>query len=89
MTSKRREIVKVEAELVQDVPVVRATPVPQVKHELQELQECSLGNTNGRYVWNDGYDRAICTCGWMSCPIKRDKKALIELFKIHVMVSLR
>jgi len=79
---------KAEADAADEaVPVVRAEVI--VRHELACLEECSLANTNGQCIWNDGYDRAICTCGWKSCPIKRDKKALIELFKVHVMTSLR
>lgn len=87
MTRKNALVKSVTAEIVEDAPVLKTTPV--VKHELRELQAMTLGNSNGNYCWNDGWDRAICTCGWTSCPIQRNKVALIELFKVHVMVSLR
>lgn len=79
--------VPVRAEVVEAVPIVVGTTI--VKHELAEIQEQSLGNSNGQYVWNDGWDKAICSCGWKSCALKRDRKSLMELFKIHVLVSLR
>jgi len=57
-------------------------------HELVCFEECSLSNSG--LIWNDGYDRAKCSCGWVSAPCKgRDKStALVRLFELHVKVAL-
>ena len=51
-----------------------------MKHELVIFEQCSLFNS--AYAYRDGYDRAVCSCGWKSAASK-DHKALVELFSIH------
>lgn len=57
-------------------------------HELTDFEECSIANSG--IVWNDGYDRAKCSCGWVSAPCKGSDKhvALVRLFELHVKVAL-
>ena len=40
-------------------------------------------NTWNGYHWPDGADRAVCSCGWISAAIQRDKPALIALWEVH------
>lgn len=51
------------------------------KHELVRFDECSLFNSSHAHA--DGFDRAICSCGWESAP-SRDHKALVALWEVHV-----
>lgn len=51
------------------------------KHELAELRPCTFGD--GGFYYADNANRAVCSCGWTSAPIRRDNKALIELWKDH------
>jgi hypothetical protein len=51
------------------------------QHELLEFKPCSFGD--GGFYWPDGADRAVCSCGWRSAAIQRDKQALIRLWEIH------
>lgn len=51
------------------------------QHELAGFKPCTFGD--GGFYYHDGADRAICSCGWKSAAIQRDKKALIELWNIH------
>lgn len=59
------------------------------KHELKCLRECNLASDG--LIWNDGYDKAVCTCGWTSTPIRGKDKAtaLVALFEIHVRQASR
>jgi len=61
----------------------RLSPVMVDKkiHELVRLKECTFGD--GGFYWADGADRAVCSCGWTSAAIQRDKSALVALFAIH------
>jgi hypothetical protein len=49
-------------------------------HEIVKFRQCAFGD--GGYNYTDGYDRAICTCGWISAA-DRNKHVLIEIWKIH------
>ena len=51
------------------------------KHELACFQACTFGD--GDFYYHDGADRAVCSCGWKSAAIQRDKRALIALFEVH------
>jgi hypothetical protein len=51
------------------------------EHELVRFRECNLGTDN--IVWNYGYDRAVCSCGWESAASK-DQKTLVALFEVHL-----
>lgn len=51
------------------------------EHELEEFRPCTHGD--GGFYYHDGADRAICSCGWESAAIQRDKVALIALWKVH------
>ena len=51
-----------------------------MKHELAYFRECTFGD--GGYYYHDGYDRAICSCGWKSAP-SRKQSVLVSLWKIH------
>lgn len=50
-------------------------------HELSRFQKCSGGDAG--FYWADGADRVVCSCGWTSAAIQRDKKALVALWGIH------
>lgn len=50
-------------------------------HELVELRACAFGD--GGFYYHDGADRAICSCGWESTAVQRDKTALVALWKAH------
>ena len=49
-------------------------------HELVVFDKCSLLNSG--YSYHEGYDRAVCACGWKSAASK-DHKALVALWEIH------
>jgi hypothetical protein len=49
-------------------------------HELVRFKQCTFGD--GGYWYRDGFDRAICVCGWESAP-SINHQALVALFKIH------
>jgi hypothetical protein len=51
------------------------------RHELKEFEQCTLFNSGHAYA--DGFDRAVCSCGWKSVAL-RDHKALVALFEVHV-----
>ena len=51
------------------------------QHELVRLRACTFGD--GGFYYHDGADRAVCSCGWLSAAIQRDKPALIALWEIH------
>jgi hypothetical protein len=59
---------------------VICSPKAKRRHELTRFRECTFGD--GGYYYHDGYDRAVCSCGWKSAP-SRDHKALVALFEIH------
>lgn len=39
-------------------------------HDIVRIEECSL--LNSRHAHADGYDRAVCACGWRSTPARHD-----------------
>jgi len=49
-------------------------------HELRSFEQCTLFNSS--YAYREGYDRAVCSCGWASAASK-DHKALVALFELH------
>lgn len=51
------------------------------QHELVEFQECTFGD--GGFYYHDGADRAVCSCGWKSTAVQRDKLVLVALWKAH------
>jgi hypothetical protein len=51
------------------------------QHELVEFRPCTFGD--GGFYYHDGADRAVCSCGWVSAAVQRDKTALIALWKAH------
>ena len=51
-----------------------------MKHELAGFDPCSLFNSGVEY--SRGYDRAVCSCGWMSAPLQ-DKQTLVAIWDIH------
>ena len=53
----------------------------QKQHELVEFRACAFGD--GGFYYHDGADRAICSCGWESAAVQRDKTALVAIWKIH------
>lgn len=55
------------------------------QHELVGFRECTFGD--GGFYYHDGADRAICSCGWKSVAVQRDKTALVALWKIHVELA--
>lgn len=55
--------------------------VKEKGHELVEFRACTFGD--GGYYYHDGADRAICSCGWKSAAVQRDKTALVVLWKAH------
>lgn len=57
------------------------TQAKERQHELVEFQPCTFGD--GGFYYHDGADRAICSCGWESAAVQRDKVALVELWKAH------
>lgn len=59
-------------------------PTKIVAHELKFFEECTLANSG--IVWNHGFDKAVCTCGWKSAASK-DHKALVSLWEIHLKNS--
>ncbi len=62
-----------------------AKVVAEQKHELLEFRACTFGDSG--YYYHDGADRAICSCGWKSAAIQRDKTALVALWKAHTKRS--
>ncbi len=50
------------------------------EHELEEFAMCTFGD--GGHYYHDGFDRAVCSCGWKSAP-SQDHKALVALFELH------
>jgi hypothetical protein len=56
------------------------------KHELNRFEPCTFGD--GGYYYHDGADRAICSCGWKSAAVQRNKTALVALWKAHCELSL-
>lgn len=54
-------------------------------HNLDYFKPCSFGD--GGFMYHDGADRAVCSCGWKSAAIQRDKKALIALWEAHVRLA--
>jgi hypothetical protein len=50
------------------------------KHELIYFNECTFGD--GGHWYHEGFDRAVCSCGWQSAPSNKHE-ALVALFKIH------
>jgi len=54
------------------------------RHDLVRFEECSLFNS--AYEYARGYDRAVCSCGWVSAPLN-DRKALVLLFDSHARRS--
>ena len=52
----------------------------KVTHALTRFQPCTFGD--GGYYYHDGYDRAVCSCGWTSAP-SRNHDALVSLWKVH------
>ncbi len=53
----------------------------KIKHELVEFRPCTSGD--GGFYYHNGADRAICSCGWKSAAVQRDKTALVALWKAH------
>ena len=51
------------------------------QHELVEFRACIFGD--GGFYHHDGADRAICSCGWKSTAVQRNKTALVALWEIH------
>lgn len=51
------------------------------EHELIEFRPCTFGD--GGFSYADGADRAVCSCGWLSAAVQRDKGTLVALWKIH------
>lgn len=51
------------------------------RHELVKFDPCTMGD--GGHSWREGYDRAVCSCGWRSAPSK-NHKALAALWEIHL-----
>lgn len=51
------------------------------QHEVVSFQPCSFGD--GGYLYGDGADRVICSCGWKSAAVQRNKEALVALWKVH------
>lgn len=49
-------------------------------HELTEFRACTFGD--GGHYYHEGFDRAVCRCGWVSAP-SRNHEALVALWKIH------
>ena len=72
------------------MPVARKT-VKVIKdkqkeqHELVDFRACTFGD--GGFYYHDGADRAICSCGWKSAAVQRDKTALVALWKAHREVT--
>jgi hypothetical protein len=56
------------------------------RHEVVGFRACTFGD--GGHYYHDGYDRLVCSCGWISAP-SRDHLALVAIFKIHVEQSQR
>lgn len=56
-------------------------------HELKHFQPCTFGD--GGFYYHDGADRAVCSCGWKSAAVQRDKLSLIALWKIHAESSTK
>ena len=54
---------------------------PMDQHEIAGFQEQKLSNSP--CVWNDGYDRVVCTCGWTSVAVQRNKVALVAMHTAH------
>jgi len=55
--------------------------IDKKEHELIHFRECNLCQDN--LIWNDGYDKAVCSCGWESAASKK-QKVLVALFEIHL-----
>jgi hypothetical protein len=53
---------------------------PSLTHELQHFAQCSLFNSG--YAYAEGFDKAVCSCGWVSAP-SRNHTALVALWKVH------
>ncbi len=51
------------------------------QHELSYFKPCQFGD--GGYFHADGADRVVCSCGWQSAAVQRDKSALVALWKVH------
>jgi hypothetical protein len=51
------------------------------KHELAHFHQCNLAEDG--IIWNHGYDKAVCSCGWKSAASK-DQKVLVALFEVHL-----
>lgn len=58
--------------------------VKPIQHELAYFSQCTFGD--GGYYYHDGYDRAVCTCGWKSAASNKHE-ALVALFKVHKETS--
>jgi hypothetical protein len=54
-------------------------------HELARFQACTFGD--GGFYYHDGADRAVCSCGWVSAAVQRDKPTLVALFRIHALAN--
>ncbi len=53
----------------------------KTKHEIIRFEE--LSSLNSSYLYNEGYNRVCCSCGWKSCGAK-DDKVLVAIWKAHV-----
>lgn len=62
------------------------TQMKKKQHELVEFRPCTDGD--GGFYYHDGADRAICSCGWESAAIQREKVALIALWKAHREIAV-
>ena len=58
-----------------------------MEHDISGFQEQSLSNSG--YVWNDGFDRVICTCGWKSAAVQRNKVVLVAMHTTHAERATR
>jgi hypothetical protein len=55
-------------------------------HEVTSFQPCTFGD--GGFYYHDNADRIVCSCGWRSAPVVRDRKALVALFEVHARLAM-
>lgn len=51
------------------------------RHEILAFRACEFGD--GGHYHGEGYNRAVCTCGWKSAP-STDIQGLVALFTLHL-----
>lgn len=43
-----------------------------MKHEIVQFEQCT--HYNSEFSYSQGYDRAVCTCGWKSAPARGENR---------------